>query len=274
MIPGVRRRRLARLAGEDGVIRVLAIDHRDSLRAVVAPDDPDSVSVGQLRAIKADLVRVVAGTATGVMLDPEIGMDASVVDQVPPSAGIISALEEQGYLADSSITHTTLLDGWGPAQAASQGADAVKLLSLWDGSASASQHEVIATAVAAAHACGLPLVLEPLPRGLPPTGDWVLAWSSEHRSSGADLFKLPHAGSAQACAELTDILPAPWAILSAGARFDVFAEQLATAMLEGASGYIVGRAVWREAATLDEDARARAIEEVVVPRLGRLAAMH
>ena len=65
------------------------------------------------------------------------------------------------------------------------------------------------------------------------------------------------------------MLPAPWALLSAGAGFDSFCEQLATAMDAGRSGYIVGRAVWREAAVRDDAARRDAIEELVAPRLER-----
>jgi tagatose 1,6-diphosphate aldolase len=266
-----RARRLARLAGADGVFRVLAIDHRDSLRVVIAPDSPHAVPVGVLRELKADLARAGAGLVTGVMLDPEVGMDEEVVSAVPRDAGIIAALEEQGYLADPSVTHTTLLAGWGPATAAERGADAVKLLALWDGAPLPEQHRVISSAVRSAHAHGLPLVLEPLPRGLPPVGDWVLDWVQEHRSAGADLFKLPYPGSVEACAFVTEALPVPWVTLSAGAGFDDFLPQLESAMTGGAAGYIVGRAVWKEAATLDPRDRAHAIESFVIPRLERLA---
>ena len=271
MSSAARRRRLARLTGPDGVYRVLAMDHRDSLRVVISPDDPDGVSSELLRRLKADLVAAGAGLVTGVMLDPEVGMDEAVVSAVPLDAGIIAALEEQGYLADAAVKHTTLLPGWGPTVAADQGADAVKLLALWDGTTSLDQRRVIDSAVGAAHDHGLPLVLEPLPRGLPPTGDWVTDWVTSHRGTGADLFKLPYPGSEEACAAVTGELPAPWVMLSAGVGFDEFLTQLEGAMGAGAAGYIAGRAVWREAATRDERSRASAIESLVVPRLGRLA---
>lgn len=265
------RRRLARLSGADGVFRVLAMDHRDSLRVVISPDDPDSVGSDVLRRLKAELVAAAAGLVTGVMLDPEVGMDEAVVSAVPLDAGIIAALEEQGYLADAAVKHTTLLPGWGPTAAADRGADAVKLLALWDGTPSPGQRRVIDAAVAAAHDHGLPLVLEPLPRGLPPTGAWVTDWVTSHRATGADLFKLPYPGSEEACAAVTGELPGPWVMLSAGVGFDEFLAQLEGAMGTGAAGYIAGRAVWREAATQDERARAVAIDSLVVPRLDRLA---
>lgn len=270
MTTAARARRLARLTGTDGIVAVLAADHRDSLRVVLDPDDHDSVSDHELRAIKIDLARACDESVTGIMLDPAVGMDAEVVAAVPPEIGIISALEAQGYLADESVTHTTLLDGWNAAIAASRGADVAKLLALWTGVESTDQREVVDAAVDDAHRSGMPLVLEPLPRGLPATGRWVLGWADAHVDTGADLFKLPYPGSAEACRALTEMLEAPWVLLSAGAGFDEFADQLATAVDAGAAGYIVGRAVWREAAVRDADARRRAVEELVVPRLATL----
>jgi tagatose-1,6-bisphosphate aldolase len=67
------------------------------------------------------------------------------------------------------------------------------------------------------------------------------------------------------------MLPSPWALLSAGVGFEAFCDQLSMAMDEGAAGYIVGRAVWREAASIDDAVRRDAIAELVVPRLETLA---
>lgn len=267
------RRRLERLADRSGVIRVLAIDHRDSLRAVLEPDDPDLVTDDDLRTIKIDLARAADGRATGVMLDPAVGMDPPVVAAVPAELSIIAALEAQGYLTEDSIRNTTLLEGWDATIAAARGADAVKLLALWAGSPSPEQSQVIGAAVTDADTAGLPLVLEPLPRGLPTSGPWVLDWASAHAGSGAHLFKLPYPGSADACRELTEMLPGPWVLLSAGTAFEAFTQQLTTALDAGAAGYIVGRAVWREAAVRNPAVRRQAISELVGPRLEALMAM-
>jgi tagatose 1,6-diphosphate aldolase len=269
-----RRRRLARLADEAGIMRVLAIDHRDSLRVMIEGGGSGGAAARSLCAVKADLVAATGGLATGVMLDPEIGMDESVVRAVPTSVGIIAAREAQGYLADASVEHTTLMDGWDARAASAGGADAVKLLALWDGSPSAEQRAVIAAAIDEAHAAGLPLVLEPLPRGgLPATGAWVRGWVDHHADTGADVFKLPYPGSSIECARVTESIEAPWALLSAGAEFDVFVEQLTEALAAGVAGYIVGRAVWREAATLDPAERRQAIRTHVLPRLHILAGL-
>ncbi len=271
MTETARHRRLARLADPTGMFRILALDHRDSLRVMVSPDRPDEIPAAALRELKADLVGGAAAEATGVMLDPEVGMDQEVVAAVPPDVGIIAALEAQGYLAEESVTSTTLLEDWSAARATAAGADAVKLLALWDGSPNPEQRSVIDRAGAEAHQAGVPLVLEPLPRRLPLTGDWVVDWAREHRGAQADLLKLPYPGSAEACRRLSELLDLPWVLLSAGAPFEDFLQQLETALGEGAAGYIAGRAVWREAATLDRTDRLAAIRQWVMPRLEQLA---
>ncbi|MGB0501663.1 MAG: hypothetical protein ACPGNP_10805, partial [Acidimicrobiales bacterium] len=50
---------------------VFAIDHRDSLRAFVRPDDPDSLTAQEITDLKDQMVRAIAPDATGVMLEPE-----------------------------------------------------------------------------------------------------------------------------------------------------------------------------------------------------------
>ena len=75
---------------------------------------------------------------------------------------------------------------------------------------------------------------------------------------GADVLKLqfPEPAEntspdtwAEACAEIDRISPVPWAILSEGGDYDLFRRQLQVACRAGASGFLGGRAVWREAAT-------------------------
>ncbi len=62
-------------------------------------------------------------------------------------------------------------------------------------------------------------------------------------------------------------------LLSAGVSFDAFCRQVEVACAAGASGYIVGRAVWGEAALMiDEDERQRWLDTTGRERMQRLAA--
>ena len=70
------------------------------------------------------------------------------------------------------------------------------------------------------------------------------------------------------------MLDRPWAVLSAGVPFDDFTEVLQTAFDEGgASGFIAGRSVWREALPLTGVERQRFLADVARPRLERLVAV-
>src|SRR5829696_2107956 len=81
---------------------------------------------------------------------------------------------------------------------------------------------------------------------------------------GADVLKaeFPYDASvteerrwAEACAELDAATPVPWVLLSGGVDDATFERQVAVACHAGASGVLVGRSVWAEAATLAPPAR-------------------
>ena len=55
---------------------------------------------------------------------------------------------------------------------------------------------------------------------------------------------------AEACAELDAATPVPWVLLSGGVDDATFERQVGVACRAGASGVLVGRSVWAEAATL------------------------
>ena len=53
----------------DGVFKILAIDHRDSLRVLIDPDDPAGVPSNRLTELKLAIVDHIAPHATAVMLE-------------------------------------------------------------------------------------------------------------------------------------------------------------------------------------------------------------
>jgi tagatose-1,6-bisphosphate aldolase len=270
----------------DGWFRILAIDHRDSLRAFLAPHDPDAVDAATLTAIKVDLARAVLPYATGVMLEPEYSIPQLLdAGAVPPGVGFLAALEAQGYLADPGAAPTTLLPGWSVAQAAASGAAAAKLLLPYhpDHALAAQQERVAAEVLAECRSVGLPLVLEPLFFGLAHPRDRpgvVLRTTERFAALDPDLLKLPfpvdtaaepdRAVWAEQCRAITARCPMPWAILSGGGSFDDFAAQVTVATAEGCSGFMVGRALWGEAARATPTDRHAVIAETVLPRWRRL----
>jgi tagatose-1,6-bisphosphate aldolase len=280
---------LHQLCDESGAFRVLAVDHRDSLRHHLAPGDPDAVSAATLTAIKVDLVRAISPFASGVMLEPEYSIP-QVIDAgaLAPGVGFLAALEAQGYLADPSAAPTEILAGWSVEQAAAAGAAAAKLLLPYhpDAPLAAAQEAIAAEVLHECRRVGIPLVLEPLFHGLSSPADRervVLATVERFAAMGPDLLKLPfpidarsgadHADMVEVCKRVTSRCSQPWALLSGGGDFESFAGQLAAALEGGCAGFMVGRALWGEAATAAPTDRPTVIEELVLPRWHRLSAL-
>jgi len=74
--------------------------------------------------------------------------------------------------------------------------------------------------------------------------------NSEAESCGAKVLKLESPGDAAECGKLTGALQVPWAVLSAGVDHGTFVHTLRAAVEGGASGFIAGRSLWKEAVVL------------------------
>ncbi len=274
------------LRDERGLFRVLAVDHRDSLRLFLEPTVPETVPAELITAIKADLVRAISPHATGVMLEPEYSIPQLLDDALAEGVGFLAALESQGYLADPGAEPTSVRDGWSVELAAASGAAACKLLLPYHPAAplAVAQREVAAAVLAECQRVGIPLVLEPLFYGVTDAAERerVVLTTVEHfASTGADLLKLPfpvdpaavtdHTTRLHACRAVTERCEQPWAILSGGGDFGSFVDQVSVAIEGGCAGFMVGRALWGEAARCPTADRAGVIDDLVLPRWQLLA---
>jgi tagatose 1,6-diphosphate aldolase/sulfofructosephosphate aldolase len=105
-------------------------------------------------------------------------------------------------------------------------------------------------------------------------GDAIIEAARALNDLDIDLLKLEYPGSPSACRRLASILDRPWAVLSAGVPFAEFSQVMRTAFDEGgASGFIAGRSVWREAVALDGADREEFLSTVARPRLEELTAV-
>ena len=270
---------------DNGRFAILAIDHRDSLRAVIAPHNPSSVADDDIIALKRDLVTGLAAQATGVMLEPEYSIPHLLDGTLPPGVGFTVALEAQGYMADPEADPVALLEGWSVQAAADSGAAAAKLLVLYrpDRPHAAAQEHATASILAECRRVGIPLLVEPLfyalesPSARPQI---VLDTVDRFAALGPDVLKLPfpidpdHNPNRQqwaaACAEITARCDMPWTLLSGGGTFDAYRAQLEVAMNNGCAGFTVGRALWGEAALTPPSDRPTVIANLIAPRLATL----
>ncbi len=269
-----------------GRFGVLAIDHRDSMRAVLAPTDPGSVSAGSITDLKRELVGAMAAGATGVMLEPEYSIPQLLDGTLPDGVGFTAALEAQGYASDPEASATEILEGWSVQAAADSGASAAKLLVFYrpDRPVHAEAQEWVAAEILAeCRRVGIPLVLEPLFYGLDdPSARRGLVTETVERFAAMDphLLKLPfpvdpthepdRAVWAAACSEIAERCHMPWTLLSGGGGYQSYRDQVESAVAAGCSGFMAGRALWGEAVLAPPADRARIIADVVAPRLAEL----
>jgi tagatose 1,6-diphosphate aldolase len=296
-------RGLAATSSPEGIFKVLAIDHRDSMRVFLDPDDPRGIPASTLTDVKLGLLTELGPAATAVMLEPEYSAAQAIVSRaLPGSIGFLAAIEAQGYLGDPTARQTSLLEDWGVEKAKRLGAGGIKLLVLYRpdaGEVTEAQDRVIESVVADCARYDIPLFLEPLayaiePELSPDSAEFaamrrgiVIETVRRLGALGPDILKVQfpvdtrfdtdRSEWVEACIELSETAPVPWALLSGGDPYELFKEQVRIACDAGASGFLVGRALWGDYVRAASGDQPRMMEEVVRPRfaeLSTLAASH
>jgi tagatose-1,6-bisphosphate aldolase len=279
---------LADIASDDGVFAIIAMDQRNTLRRMFKALDIDA-SDHDLRAAKADVARALTPAATGILLDPSYGVPAVTETQaLAPDCGLLVAAEpsiRDSYNGEPRTHRDPELNArW----VAAQGGDAVKFLvqlradrpnpKMGEPDLVREVLDVCREIIADCKSTGLPAVIENLVYEFP--GEQLSGKAQEdaiiHAATALDeldidLLKLEYPGSPAACRRLADALHRPWAVLSAGVPFEQFSDVLKIAFDEGgASGFIAGRSIWREALPLSGMERQLFLDSVARPRLDDL----
>ncbi len=293
--PG-RARSLQASATARGIFTILAIDHRDALRVMINPKTPEAIPAAQLTAVKLAIVRQLAPQASAVLLDPIYSAAQTIADgALPGHVGLLCALEEQGYLGDPLNRQTTLLSGWSVEKAKRLGASGVKILLFYHpgaGLAAEKQEHLVRAVLIECQRYDLPLFLEPISYSLDPDiKKGTEAFAQQRRRIIVDSarrlsalhpdvlkvefpidvrFESDQAVWRAACVELNEAASVPWALLSADEPFETFKQQVRIACETGASGFLVGRSVWREAATLSDVGREEFLANIAKRRFMEL----
>jgi tagatose 1,6-diphosphate aldolase len=275
-----------------GTFTVLALDHRQNLRKELRPADPGSVTDAEMVAFKRAVVRALGTTGTGMLLDPEIGVAPAIADgSLPGRAGLIVAIEATGYEGPAGARVSRVLPGWRVENNTGLGASAAKLLVYYhpDAPNAADQERFVEGIADACRELDLALFLEPLSFGLDGsklTGEdrrrVVVETARRLTALGADVLKAEFPYDAgvtdedrwrEACAELDAATPVPWVLLSGGVDDALFERQVRVASAAGASGVLVGRSVWAEAAAMAAPERDGFLATEGRARLARLATL-
>lgn len=286
-------RGLQQIASRRGTFTALALDHRQNLRRALHPSDPGSVSDDQLSTFKLDVTAVLASDATAVLLDPEVSAAQAVSGHcIPGHVGLVVAVESTGYTGDATARHAQILPGWSVEKAKRMGASAIKLLIYYhpDSPTAAEIEEFTGQVAEDCIRHDLALMLEPLSYSL----DEGMKLSSEEKryvvvETARRLTPLPidilkaefpldvtqsdESKWLEACREISTASRAPWILLSAAVDYEAFLRQVTIACNAGASGIAVGRAVWKEAVTMNADERMKFLQTTGRQRISRLTAL-
>lgn len=297
ILPPGKIRALQTTSTPTGLFNILAIDHRDSLRVLLNPNDPGNVPAAAITELKLAIVEALAPLATAVMLEPEYSAAQAIVSgALPGPVGFLAAVEAQGYLGDPNRRQNSLLDGWSVAKAKRLGASGIKLLILYRpdaGEATTHQENLVRTVVAECARHEIPLFLEPLAYPLDPAMPKTAPEFAQDRprlvietvrrlaALGPDILKIQFPVDAhhstdeglwrERCLELNDITSVPWALLSDGVPYETFKAQVRVGCEAGCSGFMIGRALWREVISAAQADRAAALTEFAIPRFKALS---
>jgi len=289
---------------------MVATDQRDTLKRMVNPQSPDSVTAEEVKMVKKSLIRNLVGKkspgrASGILVDPIYSYEQSFLKacDIRADVGLLMAVEESGYGGKGEFApQVRAFNGLDVEEAVrtikARGASAVKMLVYHRPDSPTRKHqEVMVKAVG--RACekhDIAFLMESLahsleggphmkkdPKEFSRLKPWVVIETAKELTKpeyAVDILKaefpldLRYAEElgqdpSDACRQLDDASQVPWVILSAAVDFGEFYEYLKHAAGNGASGFLCGRAIWKEA--IGRDDMDRFLRTIGVKRLNQLA---
>jgi tagatose 1,6-diphosphate aldolase/sulfofructosephosphate aldolase len=286
-----RPRSLDTLAAEAGTFAIIAMDQRNTLRRMFTAVGRDGTDQ-ELRDAKADVARALTPLASGLLSDPTYGVPAITdTGALAETCGLLVAAEPAQRRTYQSEPRTHRDPALNAQWVLDQGGDALKFFVQLRADRPAprgGEPDLVAEALAVCQeiiddcrATGVPAVIENLVYALPgrelegrEREDAIIEAARALNDLDIDLLKLEYPGSAAGCRRLAEVLDRPWAVLSAGVPFAEFSQAMRVAFDDGgASGFIAGRSVWREAVALDGAGREEFLMTVARPRLEELTAI-
>jgi tagatose 1,6-diphosphate aldolase len=286
-------RALQQIATPGGVFTMAAMDQRTSLKRMLNPGG--DVPYEEMRAVKVDVTQALSPHASGMLLDPEYGAAECIASgSLAGHCGLIVSVEVSGYTTDGIGRLATLIPGWSVAKTKRMGAQAAKLLIYYhpdEAQAARQQRDLVARMLEDCRTWDLPLLVETLSYPLAgqdaatvaATRPGVVVRTAEDLAPlGFDILKIEfpvdfnfsrdEANAAEWCKKLDDACPMPWIVLSAGVAIDQFVPQVEIACRNGASGFLAGRALWKDSVVLrDRAARQAHLRTHAVENLRRCA---
>lgn len=242
-----------RISNNDGIFQMLALDQRQSLFKLLKEYGLDrKKQEDAIKKIKKTILKTLSQYASAVLVDGEYAFP-DFLSYIHPNTGIILSIEKSGYteVADGRVNELFREDAIELAK--KWGCDAIKLLIYWNDDADEkiknAQKKFVKKVGGQAKDLDLLFILEIVTYGVSKGQKKAILSAIKNFSSegyGVDLFKIePFIESVNASEVFEASLGKPWVVLSGGVEINRFLPILENNVLSGASGFLVGRVVWK-----------------------------
>ncbi|GGM16617.1 tagatose 1,6-diphosphate aldolase [Nakamurella endophytica] len=287
-------RGLSGIVSDAGFFEICALDHLSDFAELLAPD-PSTVGFEDIVTAKDQLVRELSPSVSAFLLDARYGAQVLATGALPARTGLMFSIEDEDYKLPAAPRRTRHRTGWSLDQIKLIGADMAKLLWFYrpdlDPDTAEHQRFVLRSLVEQCARLSLPLVVEPIwypVDGEDPTSEqWrqdrvegILTSAFHAAAAGIDMLKVEFPGYVEtsagqdaalaACQRLHEGIDLPWVILSAGVGYEDFKTQVEISSRAGASGYLAGRSIWRDAVSHHDPAERAAGIQAARGRLDEL----
>jgi tagatose 1,6-diphosphate aldolase len=271
------------------IFGIVAFDQRESYLRMMPDDTPYSMLV----QVKLETITALSKSASAILTDPIYGLSPAM--HMSGKAGLILALEKSGYTGASTRRKLEFIDSWTPEKVRKTGASAAKLLVYYNPQAETLADELdetIRQVVRECHKWDLPVFLEPVSYSVDANykkdsgafaaqrADIVVETARRLSQTGADVLKIEFPLDAKynpdpsewrrQCERLSEASSVPWVLLSSGVDYEEFEPQVIIACEHGASGFLAGRAIWKEGVTMTQHDRDKFLTEIAATRLRKL----
>jgi sulfofructosephosphate aldolase len=249
---------LAELARPSGGLAMVAMDQRESLRAMLAAHTPAPVPDSDLTKFKLAVATELGAYASGFLIDRTYGFDQVLTDRLlPPTCGLILAADRLRHPPEGGpVVETSIDEEINPVHVRERGVVAMKLLTVWRPDSNRDKRLAMAeTFVRRCADAGLLSILEGVvrPRSDHDFDQLQIEAAAELGGLRPSLYKaqVPRRGIDQAevgrvCERISAAIPVPWVVLSQGVTIEDFPTAVRTACRAGASGFLAGRAIWSD----------------------------
>ena len=275
------------ICGENGAMMVIAADQRGGMRKIMAaqPSEEAAITEAMLGETKADITRYLASRASCILLDPVCAVPKVVDDgTLARDTALLIGLDASGFdVSPEGYQLSKLVPGIDARRVRELGGTGGKIMVYIRSdrpAANTANLEILRRCIEDFAKEDMLLVVEFLTYALPGEGrdeykarfpGLIEGGTRLCLELGSKVLKLPYPGNGQSCAKITAACGrVPWAVLSAGVDHETFLGQVDTAMANGASGVIAGRALWKDCISLDRAVTRDRLTDVAVPRLRQI----